>query len=432
MLVCRISAECRVRSAVRLAVAVAWSLAALPARAAWPAVPPALPAPAGRVVVVRTEPELQAAVSALASKTTILIRPGTYRLTHTLAIGGPLEDVAIRGATGVRDDVVLAGAGRDNASYGEVPHGIWVSGDVRRLLVANLTIRDVYYHPICFNPGLRAPRVYNVRLVNGGQQLLKSNPAPDGSGVDDAVVEYSLLEYEPASRDTYANAIDVHGGARWVIRNNLIRNVRAPGGQLAGPAVLMWNHTADPVVEANTFINCQRAIALGLITRAGHDNTGGVVRNNFIYRDASVPGGDVAIGVFDSPGTRVLHNTVLISGSYPNAIEYRFAGTTGVVIADNLCDQAIAARQGASATVQDNDTAATSDLFVNPLGGDLRLLPSATRVMGKAQPDAAVTTDWDGQSRPAGAARDVGAWEHQPGAPPPAPIDLKASGPPAR
>ena len=246
-----------------------FALASAPGRAdaSWPAIPPALAQPQGKVVSVRTEPELQAAVANLASGTTILVAPGTYRLTRTLAVAGALEDVAIRGAAESRDEVVLVGAGRDNASYGNVPHGIWVSGNVKRLLVANLTIRDVYYHPICVNPGPQALRFYNVRLANGGQQLLKSNPNADGSGANDTVVEYSLLEYEPTSRDTYANAIDVHGGARWTIRNNVIRNVRAPGGRLAGPAVLLWNHSADMVVEGNTFVNCQREIALGLVTR---------------------------------------------------------------------------------------------------------------------------------------------------------------------
>ena len=101
---------------------------------------------------------------------------------------------------------------------------------------------------------------------------------------------------------------------------------------MAGPAVLLWNHSADMVVEGNTFVNCQREIALGLVSRpTGHDNLRGVVRNNFIYREPGLAGGDVAIGVFDSPGSQVLHNTILVSGAYPNAVEYRFEGTTGAV-----------------------------------------------------------------------------------------------------
>src|SRR4029078_6498368 len=57
---------------------------------------------------------------------------------------------------------------------------------------------------------------------------------------------------------------------------------------------------------------------LGLIERTPNDHTGGIVRNNFIYRD--VPG-DAAVYVGDTPGTQVLHNTILISRNYANTIE---------------------------------------------------------------------------------------------------------------
>jgi len=58
-------------------------------------------------------------------------------------------------------------------------------------------------------------------------------------------------------------------------------------------------------------IDCQREIAFGLVERTPDDHTGGVVRNNFVYRSATIAG-DAAIGVFDSPNTQVLHNTILI------------------------------------------------------------------------------------------------------------------------
>ena len=42
---------------------------------------------------------------------------------------------------------------------------------------------------------------------------------------------------------------------------------------------------------------------------------GGIIRNNFFYRAPTVPG-DVGIDVADSPGTQVLNNTVIVSGTY--------------------------------------------------------------------------------------------------------------------
>jgi len=64
-------------------------------------------------VNVATEPQLQAAVAGLASNTTILIAPGTYRLTSTLYVNGTFASVALRGSSGNADGVVLVGPGID-------------------------------------------------------------------------------------------------------------------------------------------------------------------------------------------------------------------------------------------------------------------------------------------------------------------------------
>ncbi len=188
--------------------------------------------------------------------------------------------------------------------------------------------------------------------------------------------------------------------------------MRAPQGQLAGPAILMWNGSTNTLVDGNTFVNCQREVALGLVERTPNDHTGGIVRNNFIYRD--VPG-DSAIYVADSPGTQVLHNTILISHTYASPIEYRFPHTTGVVIANNVLDGSVTARDGAAGSVSGNYTSAAAALFVNPAAGDLHLRPTATILLNKvATPPSAAGADWDGQSRPAGST-DIGADEYSAG-----------------
>jgi hypothetical protein len=131
-------------------------------------------------------------------------------------------------------------------------------------------------------------------------------------------------------------------------------------------------------------------------------------------------GGDVAIGVFDSPGTKVVHNTILMSGQYPNAIEYRFANTTGVSIVNNLSDRGAQARDGATATLLGNVWTASSSWFVNPLAGDLHLQPGASQAIDRGVPTADAAEDWDGEARASGGVPDVGADERV-AAPPPAP-----------
>lgn len=395
---------------ISLAVALALILPAA-AHARSTASPPPLAAPSGTVVNVSTEPQLQAAIGNLKSNTTIVLAPGTYTLSSTLYINGTFTNVGLRGATNNRDDVVIVGKGMATAAYGNVPYGIWTGGNVQGITIANLTIRDVYYHPIIFNGGTQSPRVYNVHLINAGQQFIKSNPDGQGGGVNNGIVEYSVIEYTGTAKDEYTNGVDVHTGNGWIVRHNLFRNIVSPPGMLAGPAVLMWNHSVNATVEGNSFVNCARGVALGLIDQSpGTDNSGGIIRNNFFFR-TSQQSGDNAIGIADSPNTQVLNNTVYLSGTYPSPIEYRFAGSSGVVIANNITDGIISVRDGATGTVQNNLIGARADLFVNAANGDLHLAATATSAIDRGATVPTVTDDWDGEQRPNGAAYDIGADE---------------------
>ncbi len=427
----------RLVSRVGLAVLAGCIAAAIPAapvlRAALPDSAPALPAPSGDVVQVSTVSALQAAVNSLASNRTIVIAPGTYQLTSTLFVNGAFANVTIRGATNSRDDVVLVGRGM-GVQNGAVPHGIWAGGNVTNLTIANLTIRDVYQHPIIFNAGTESPRVYNVRLINAGQQFLKANPDGHGGGVDNGLVEYSVFEYTNTAPSDYTNAVDVHGGRDWIVRHSLFRRIRAPQGLLAGPAILMWNGTSGSIAEGNTFIDCQREIAFGLVARTPNDHSGGIIRNNFIVRSAGM-GGDVAIGVFDSPGTRVVHNTVLMNGQYANAIEYRFADTTNVSIVNNLSDRGAQARNGATGSLAGNVWTASPSWFAGPASADLHLVAGITQAIDRGVATGEAPLDWDGELRSAGGAPDVGADERAgttapgPSPPPPPPPDAPPPAP---
>ena len=387
-------------------LALLLALAPAPTQAG-PPVAPGLPQARGRTISVSSEPALRRAVRDLSSDTTILIRPGTYRLTDTLGVVGPLRNVSIRGATGNRNEVVLIGPGM-TAGGGPAPSGIWSGGGVDGLTIADLTLREFPQHAIILNAGTRAARLYNLRLSDTGQQIVKSNPDAGGRGVDDGVVEYSIVEYTTTSPRSYTNGVDVLSGRRWTIRHNLFRNIRAPRGELAGPALLMWRGAADTIVEGNTFANCQRAIAFGLEPTTPYDHSGGVIRNNVIYR---LPGetGDVGIIVSASPGTLVAHNSVLLSGTYHAAIEYRFAPTAAARIVNNLTDGPIVRRDGADATLAGNVTTATPDFFTDLIRSDMRLRRSAGAAIdrGVALPD--VIDDWSG--RPRDARPDAGAHE---------------------
>lgn len=365
-----------------------------------------------QIVHVANEAALQKAFGQLRSGMTIVLAPGVYRLTRTLSINGTYTDIALRGATGKRDDVVIQGGGMSAATR-DVPHGIWIGGNVRGVTVADLTVRDVYEHAIVFDAGTRNPIVSNVHLVDAGAQFIKSNPDRDG-GVDNGVVEKSLIEYTATAPSDYTNGVDVHRGVNWIIRDNVFRNIVGPRGTLAGPAVLVWNRSANTITERNTFRNCARGISYGLVEReGGPDHRGGIVRNNVIFRSRSEPG-DTGIMVADSPETEVVHNTVFLSGTYPTPIEYRFYRSRNVVSANNVVDGAIARRDGATATERNSVEHAPAALFVDAAAGDLHLSPGASALIDKGVPLSGVSDDWEGDRRPLGAGPDVGADEYRP------------------
>lgn len=395
-----------------LATLGAWLLLSASAFAALPSSAPNLAAPTGDIVTVSTAAQLLSAAQNIVSGRTIVLNPGTYSLATIgpLFFNAALTNIALRGSTNNYDDVVLQGAGM--LTQGPSDFGVWFGGGVNGVLIANLTIRDVYFSPVQINTNAAAIHLYHVRLLDAGQQFVKST---QGGGNNNCIVEYSTIEYTTTSRNTadpyvgYTNGVDAKGD-NWIIRHNLFRNIKAPGA-LAGPAILAWQGSTNVIVEGNTFIACQREIALGLQVQSGfNDNSGGIVRNNFLYRPVGQTFSDVAIGLADSPNTKVYNNSVLINGTYSWAIEYRFTTTTGVIIRNNLTDGAIQLRDGASGTVNTNLLTATPSFFVSPTTGDLHLLSSAaTAIDDGVTLTADVPTDWDGQARLG--AYDLGADE---------------------
>jgi hypothetical protein len=383
------------------------------------------PAPGPDAVWVGTEPELQAAVANLRSGQTVVVRPGTYDLTRPLYVGknAPVQNVAIRGATDDFNDVVIRGAGMDNPA---VPFGISVY-NAQDVLVANLSVGQVYYHALDLQGGAGAERVraFHNRFFDAGEQILKSNAG--GGGADDCVLEYNLVEFTagPSVVDHgggtgYTGGLHAHETDRWVIRHNLWRNVHTPDWvtHTFAPTVLMWNYSADTVVEGNTFVDCDRAVAFGLVDRpAGTDHRGGVVRNNFVYQRPGLfsadrrTASDGQLLAYDSPGTVIAHNTVLTNGNSRFSLEVRWAG---VEFRNNLTDAPYRGRDGGTYAESGNVTTATPDLFVNPAAADLHLRDTAAAralAIDRAVSAYGVGVDFDGAGRPSGGGSDVGADE---------------------
>jgi Ca2+-binding RTX toxin-like protein len=388
------------------------------------------PSPSSSVIWVDTAPELEAAVQNLQSGQTIVIEPGVYQLSRTLFVGkdSPVQNVLIRGSTDDFNDVVIKGLGMDGPFNASLAFGFSIY-NAQDVTIANLSVGEVYYHAVDLQGGAGAERIhlYHCRFFDAGEQILKSNSG--GGGVDDSSIEYCLIEFTngPSQIDHgggtgYTGGIHAHETDRWVIRHNLWRNFHNPDGlqHQWAPVVLMWNGSSGTIVEGNTFIDCDRAVAFGLIDKAGGtDHSGGVIRNNFVYQrpglftTARRAESDGQLLAYDSPGTQIYHNTVLTNGNSRFSIEVRWANT-GVAFDNNLTDAPLNARDGGAYTAAGNYLSATSAMFVNPANANLHLLDtSATRasVIDRAVVRGGATDDFDGGPRPAGPAPDVGADE---------------------
>ena len=401
------------------------------ARAASPGDAPPLPITGARIVNVATEAQLQTAMGNLLSGDTILLANGTYNLSSTLYINGR-NNVTIRGAAG-STNVILVGKGMDNASYGNVPFGVWSNGT--NTTIAHLTVRDTWDNELIFNAGAQSPFVYCVRLLDAGSQFIKANPTDvnAGLGVNNGVVEYCWFEYTgspPGNHGSgigYFNGISAHAAQNWIIRGNLFKNLHNPdtAAYLWNPAVLFWNHSTNTLTEQNTFLNVDRAVAYGLQnTTPFFDHAGGVIRNNFVcltpglMSASRTAGSDGSLIAWNSPGTQIDHNSVLLNGNELYPIEFRFSTTTNGTARNNLADAPVHLRDGAAALLSSNLTTAAAGMFANAAAADLHLLASATNAIDHATTLATVTNDFDGERRPRGAAPDIGADEFTTNAPP--------------
>ncbi len=364
----------------------------------------------GDTVTVSTASELVSAVSTANSSggnRTILLDDGTYTLTSMLYITG--DDVVLRSTSGNRTAVTIQGAGMS----GNVPHVFLIGGS--NITIADISLGEVANHGIQLQGenGANDLLVHNVRLFNTGEQILKGSYGGSGNGSQNCIVECSLFEFTSSfGPQYYIGGIDVHHGTNWIVRNNTFKNIRSPetgaNARNAEHAVHFWNNSTNTTIENNTIINCDRGIGLGL---GSSGCAGGLIRNNMIYADDNGRNSDVGIGLETASDINVYNNTIWFDHSYSNAIEYRFSGSTGNIIINNLTNKSITARQGGQATVRNNVTTAQSSWFANTSAGDLHLDTNDASVVDAGETLTDVPADIDCNDRPSGTGYDIGADE---------------------
>jgi hypothetical protein len=356
-------------------------------------------------VVVSTVQELVDAVNAANSGGDRLIEcmNGTYQLSDLLHIIA--DSITVQSFTGYRDSVIISGQGMG----GGVSHVFLVQGS--DFTVRDLTLGWVANHGIQIQGEQDADRpiVSNIRFVDTYEQMLKTS-AGGGEFSDSGLVEFCLFEYSAGiGPQYYIGGVDCHRSRDWIVRYNVFKDIQSPGGSMAEHAIHFWNNSENTLVECNWIINCDRGIGFGL---GSSPHTGGIIRNNMIYHDTSGIFSDVGIGLETAPDVEVYNNTIYHEHSYPNAIEYRWAATTNVFIANNLTNREIQARDGATGIDTNNVKSAQPGWFTSVPTGDLHLGYSVPSVVDQGIPITGLTDDFDGDPRPHGAGYDIGCDEY--------------------
>jgi hypothetical protein len=326
--------------------------------------------------------------------------------------------------------------------------------------VAELTLREAYYHPIHVSSAAAShtqnTMIYRVRVIDPAEQAIKINPGAPGWYADNGTVACSHIELTDAGRphvrnNCYTGGIDAHQARGWTVRDNHIEGFWCAQG-LSEHGIHFWTGSRDTLIERNTLVNNARGIGCGLIesgsgrtyadnpcpTANGYvDHYAAVVRNNVVFADraalfSSQFGFDCGICINQTCGAQVLHNTVVSTQAPFSSIEWRFANTV-VDVRNNLVSHNLRDRGGAD-TQAGNVQNAPLSTFVYPAARDLHLNASATQAIDQAAPVPAglASDDLDGEARPFGAAADIGAYERIPigipGNEPPAQIDAGPSG----
>lgn len=329
--------------------------------------------------------------------TTLLLEANTYHLDTVLHIQN--NGIILRSASGNREDVVLDFGGMSGGAF-----GIQVYGD--EVVIADLTIQNARDHGVSIQ-GVDSPVLYNLHIVDIGDQLVKVNPVGDGS--EDGLLACSLLEYSSTAPDNYTNGISAHNAQRWVVRDNTWRRIRPSDGHTPLPTILFWSGSTDTIVERNLLVDCIQGISFGNASHGAGDHLGGIVRNNVIY---ATMGHDVAIEMVHATGWLVAHNTVILQnpiGGLTWGMEARFSSTSGTFV-NNLTNMSIwANRDGALGATTDNNTEAQLSWFVSPTEEDFHLVGSASAVLNQGSQVVGVETDMDNQPR--GSQVDLGADE---------------------
>jgi parallel beta-helix repeat protein len=337
---------------------------------------------------------VQRGVNALSAGATLYITSGTYAEALSSFPGGtswstpvtvaasPGNQVILQPPSGsnnvltmasstiayvIIDSLILDGTNLSNTST-NWGNGIYVGGGANHIKVTNTEIRNAPGAGILTAGGVQANQFLNNRVHDNGRH----------------------------AQLTHGFYIDSSGNT---ISGNTVYNNAAWGIQIYGSDNLPSNN----LITKNTVYNNTRlGNGGGIVLSSGSAN---VAYNNIIYGNNGGYAVEISFGGGPS-NTRVENNT--ISNQYGIDIG---SDASGTLVQNNIVSGSNAniSNQGKASTVSSNFVG--NPLFVNVASANYHLQATSPAIDAGIT-IAEVSTDFDGITRPQGAAYDIGAYEY--------------------
>jgi parallel beta-helix repeat protein len=365
--------------------------------------------------LVSNASELMSAVPNLRAGDRLLLAPGTYVLTNRLAF-----TTTNSGSAGSPITIMPqqeAGTVTLNANCHE--SALWFAGG-KYTVVKGLRITNGAYHAIKIDGGSSNITVENsvlfentcARSTDPNSQFSAIKGGTFGAPYPSNVVVQNNEIYEsPLFGGPNLQGIDCNACKNWVVRGNHIHHITSTNASPSGTCVQFKSGSENTIIENNIIHHC----GLIGINYGGFGNPawggqsfehiGGRIQNNIVYNCV-----DAGISVVKNQNGRIFHNTLYNNGYTPDVR----ISASGVEYRNNILDRALRLRDGTT-VIQSNNLVLTSpsdgSLFINPAASNFRLKSTAVQAIdqGPSLPD--VTTDFEGDPRPSGAAPDLGADE---------------------
>lgn len=323
---------------------------------------------AGEMFVTNTS-ELRAAINRANNDKTIdpisiILDDGEYSYAKNLVLSR--SNLKIVSNKNDAKTVILSGNGMRPSNNVELIFDIRANN----ITLSGLTLKNVSNHLIQVRAekGVSFFTLENCILQNSYQQMLKVSGNNNDLFSDFGLVENNRFEYTAGiGPNFYIGGIDAHKARHWVVSHNTFLNIASPAERVAEHAIHFWQQSSNNIVTNNVIINSDRGIGFGMGNKKRLFAGGKIALNKIIHNNKDHLFADVGIILESSPNTVISNNDIQLNTSYPNAIEYRFPHTQNVIIEGNKTNKAIISRDGADATLINNESVSSIERYWDTL-----------------------------------------------------------------